>query len=77
MTIYILGALKIDLFNDQYLEMEPAKDAGSAPRTKTETGKIKIDVRRGFQDTLKSIADVSTASLERNKYVLNLEFIMK
>jgi len=51
------GTLKIDLFNDHYLDMEPARDASSAPLTKSESGGIKIDVKRGDRNTLLNIAN--------------------
>ena len=57
------GTLKIDLFNDHYLDMEPAKDASSAPLTKSESGGIRIDVKRGDRSTLLNIANVSKKHL--------------
>lgn len=56
----VTGELKIDLFNDHYLDMEPARDASSAPLTKSESGGIKIDVKRGDRTALLNIANVST-----------------
>ena len=53
------GALKIDLFNDHYLDMEPAREASSAPLTKTDSGGIRIDVKRSDRNTLMNIANVS------------------
>ena len=55
------GALKIDLFNDSYLDMEPAKEAGAAPLTRTESGCIKIDLKRCNRDALMNIANVSAS----------------
>ena len=55
----VSGTLKIDLFNDHYLDMEPAKEAASAPLTKSDSGGIRIDVKRGDRSTLLNIANVS------------------
>ena len=55
----VSGTLKIDLFNDHYLDMEPAKEASSAPLTKSDSGGIRIDVKRGDRSTLLNIANVS------------------
>ncbi|KAL5255421.1 hypothetical protein ACHWQZ_G010849 [Mnemiopsis leidyi] len=53
----VSGTLKIDLFNDHYLDMEPAKEASSAPLTKSDSGGIRIDVKRGDRSTLLNIAN--------------------
>lgn len=47
------AAIKIDLFNDDFL-MEPAKDAGSAPVIKVD-GAVKLDVRRDDSQALQKI----------------------